>query len=80
MDGSFFNMIEVTLLNDRKMIINAELIEVVEQTPDTIITLTTERKIIVKESAQKIVSRVISYKRRLYKSNFIGSDLEDQAN
>lgn len=73
-------MIEVTLLNDRKMIINAELIEVVEQTPDTIITLTTERKIIVKEAADKIVSRVISYRRRLYNRNFVGSDLEDQAN
>ena len=43
-------MIEVTRLNGTTVLINAELIELVEETPDTVISLTTGRKLIVKES------------------------------
>ncbi|MDD6216670.1 MAG: flagellar FlbD family protein [Roseburia sp.] len=56
-------MIEVTRLNDTKLIINSDLIELVEETPDTVITLTTGRKLIVKESRQDIKNLVKSYKR-----------------
>ena len=42
---------------------NAELIETVEETPDTVVTLTTGKKIIVKESRQMIKNLVILYKR-----------------
>jgi len=59
-------MIEVTSLNDRKFIINAELIERVEETPDCIITLTSGKKIIVKESRQEIKNLVILYKKEVY--------------
>ena len=47
-------LIEVTKLNDDKVLINSELIEIVETTPDTVITLNTGRKLIVKESRQEI--------------------------
>lgn len=47
-------MIELTKLNDIKFSVNPELIEIVETTPDTVITLTTGRKLIVKESRQDI--------------------------
>ncbi|MBQ9438835.1 MAG: flagellar FlbD family protein [Lachnospiraceae bacterium] len=56
-------MIEVTKLNGVKILINAHLIEMVEETPDTVITLTTGRKIIVKESRQDIKSLVKSYRK-----------------
>lgn len=46
-------MIEVTKLNDSKIVVNADLIELIEETPDTVVTLTTGRKIIVKESRQE---------------------------
>ncbi len=59
-------MIEVTRLNDIKVTINADIIEFVEETPDTVITLTTGRKIIVKESARDITESVIAYRRRIY--------------
>jgi len=59
-------MIEVTKLNDEKMIINSELIESVEETPDTVISLSTGRKIIVKESRQEVRNLVILYKRECY--------------
>lgn len=49
---------------------NADLIELVEETPDTVITFTTGRKIIVKESRQQIKSLVKSYKREIMETGF----------
>ena len=59
-------MIELTKLNDIKFSVNPELIEIVETTPDTVITLTTGRILIVKESRQDIKNLVLSYKRKIY--------------
>jgi len=59
-------MIEVTKLNGNKLTINADLIERVEELPDTVITLTTGNKIIVKESRQEIRNLVILYKKEIY--------------
>ena len=59
-------MIEVTRLNDKKLIINAELIERIEESPDTIITLTSGNKIIVKESGQEVKNLVILYKKEIF--------------
>ena len=60
-------MIEVTKLNDIKISINAEMIEMVEEVPDTVVTLTTGKKIFVKESRQKIENLVKSYKRDIFR-------------
>lgn len=59
-------MIELTRLNEVKFSINPELIEIIETTPDTVITLTTGRKFIVKESRQEIKNLVLSYKREIF--------------
>lgn len=59
-------MIEVTRINGVKFSINPELIEVVETTPDTVITLTTGKKLIVKESRQEVKNLVLSYKREIF--------------
>ena len=55
-------MINVTRLNDSKIVINSELIEFVEATPDTIVTLTTGQKILVRESVEEVVDMVKEYK------------------
>ena len=47
-------MVEVTKLNGVKTLINPDLVETVESTPDTVISFTTGRKIIVKESRQEV--------------------------
>ena len=60
-------MIEVTKLNDMKISINAELIETIEEIPDTVVTLTTGKKIFVKESRQKLENLVKSYKRDIFR-------------
>ncbi len=56
-------MIEVTKINGVKILINPHLLEVVEETPDTVITLTTGRKLIVKESRQELKNLVKSYRK-----------------
>ncbi|MCR4588992.1 MAG: flagellar FlbD family protein [Lachnospiraceae bacterium] len=58
-------MIEVTKINGVKILLNEDLIEVVEETPDTVITLTTKRTIIVKESRQDIKNLVKLFKKDL---------------
>ena len=59
-------MIEVTKLNDIKILINPDLIEYVEETPDTVVALTTGRKIIVKESRQEVKNLVKSYRKEIF--------------
>ena len=59
-------MIEVTKYDGTKTLINQDLIEMVESTPDTVITLTTGRKIITKESRQDIDNLVKSYRKEIY--------------
>jgi flagellar protein FlbD len=61
-----FNMIEVTKINGVKVLINPDLIELVEETPDTVVSFTTGRKIIIKESRQDIKDLVKSYRKDIF--------------
>jgi flagellar protein FlbD len=56
-------MIKVTRLNGQLIVLNADLIEFVEEIPDTIISLTTGKKIMVQENAEQIIEKVIAFKR-----------------
>ncbi len=58
-------MIAVTRLNHAPLVLNSDLIEYIETTPDTVITLTTGQKIVVSESAADIVEKVIAFRRLL---------------
>jgi len=60
-------MINVTKLNNIEVTINDDLIETMEETPDTVITLTTGKKILVKENRQEIVNLIKIYKKELFK-------------
>ena len=59
-------MVEVTKINGTKILVNPDLIELVEETPDTVIVFTTGRKIIVKESRQEIKNLVKSYRKDIF--------------
>lgn len=59
-------MIELTKINGQKILVNCDLMELVEETPDTVVSFTTGRKIIVKESRQEIKNLVKSYKRDIF--------------
>jgi flagellar protein FlbD len=59
-------MIRATKLNQAEFYINPDLIEFIEQTPDTIITLTTGVRINVAETARVLIDRIIEYRRQCY--------------
>ena len=50
-------------VQNKKIVINSELIEFIEEIPETVITLTTGKKIIVKERKEEIIELVVNYKR-----------------
>lgn len=54
-------MITVTRLNGSKVTVNVLFIETVEQTPDTVISLTTGNKIVVKETAEEVIEKTRAY-------------------
>lgn len=59
-------MIQITRLNGKQIMINAELIESVEETPDTVITLTNGKKFVAKEQVSEIRSMTIEYKKEVF--------------
>ena len=59
-------MIEVTRINGSKVLINPDLIEIVEETPDTVIAFTTGRKLIIKEGRQEVKNLVKSYRKEIF--------------
>jgi len=58
-------MIAITRLNGSRFVLNAEHIRYVESTPDTMITLTTGERIMVKESVEEVVKKAVEYGRQL---------------
>ncbi len=58
-------MIKVTRLNHQELVINADHIEFVEATPDSVISLVSGKKMVVSESVDEIIKRVIAYKQAL---------------
>lgn len=60
-------MIELTKLNGKTVTVNAEAILTVEETPDTVVSLNTGVKLLVKESRKEITERVILYKKEIFK-------------
>jgi flagellar protein FlbD len=56
-------MIRLTRLNNQPLTVNSDLIMFVEQSPDTVITLVTGEKIVVRESAEEVLARLIEFRR-----------------
>jgi len=56
-------LIRLTRLDGKQFILNADLIEVIDETPDTVITTTTGRRFIVSEKGDEVVKRCIDYRR-----------------
>ena len=58
-------MIHVTRINRVPLVLNSDLIEHIETTPDTIISLTNGQKFMVLESADEVIQRVITFRRQI---------------
>lgn len=58
-------MIALTRLNGSVFTVNAELIETIEQAPDTVIALATGNRYVVRESVDEVVAKVVEYRRKV---------------
>lgn len=58
-------MILLTRLNDKPVVVNAELIKLIESTPDTLITLINGSHMMVRESMEDVVEKAVEYARRI---------------
>jgi len=58
-------MIKLTRLNGSTIVLNCDLIESVEETPDTVITTTSGKKFVVEETIEQIVDKVVQYKGKI---------------
>ncbi|MCB1192685.1 MAG: flagellar FlbD family protein [Leptospiraceae bacterium] len=63
-------MIVVHRLNNSELIINAQHIESIEATPDSVITFSNDKKIIVRESASELVDKIIEYHQKIFQLSF----------
>jgi flagellar protein FlbD len=59
-------VIELTRFNGEKFVLNADLIEMVEATPDTLIRLLHGKKILVKETVEEVVFKAVEYAQRVH--------------
>ena len=58
-------MIRLTRINRQPIILNSDLVEHLESTPDTVITMTSGQKLVVLESTDEIVKRILEFRRAL---------------
>jgi flagellar protein FlbD len=59
-------VISLRRLNNQVIMVNADLIESLEATPDTVVTLTSGNKLLVRDSMEEIQTKIIDFKRRIY--------------
>ena len=59
-------MIALNRLNNQPIMVNADLIETLEATPDTVVTLTSGNKLIVRDTPLEVRAKIIDYKRQIH--------------
>jgi uncharacterized protein YlzI (FlbEa/FlbD family) len=58
-------MIELTRLNGQPLVLNSDLVKLIENAPDTVITLISGEKIVVRETGAQIVEAIVQFRRRM---------------
>ncbi|AWZ48202.1 endoflagellar protein [Clostridiaceae bacterium 14S0207] len=59
-------MIRVTSLNNKEFYLNEDNIEKIEEVPDTVITMSNDKKYLVKENIDEVMERILQFKRRYF--------------
>ena len=54
-------MIRLTRLNGKEFVLNCDLIKMLEETPDTVVTMINGERLVVSETADVVIERVIQY-------------------
>lgn len=63
-------MIQLTRLNSHPVAVNSDLIKFVEQAPDTVITLVNGEKILVRETSDEVLKRIVEFRRSIVQGVF----------
>lgn len=63
-------MIQLTRISGASFVLNAEMVQEIESTPDTIITLTSGKKVMVSESLDAVIDAVVEYRRSIQHPSF----------
>lgn len=69
-------MIILTKINNAPIAVNADLIQYIEETPDTVITMTNDEKLVVQETMAEIIQRIVHYRRLI--EGLVDSEYERQ--
>jgi flagellar protein FlbD len=72
-------MIFLTRFDGTEVVVNSDLIVTVEKIPDTVVTLTTGDRIMVKESVEEVVNRAAAFRHRVLQGPGVRADQQDVA-
>ena len=61
-------MIKLKKINGEEIVVNASLIELIQSTPDTVLTLTSNKKILLMDEVDEVIEKVINYYHKIYSS------------
>jgi flagellar protein FlbD len=73
-------MIQLTRLNGQPLMVNSDLIKFVEKAPDTVLTLVTGEKVIVLESADAVLEKIVAFRRSILAGPIVQSPETTPAN
>ncbi len=59
-------MIALTRLNGQPVMVNSDLIEQIEETPDTVVTLTSGNRLVVRDRMTDVQAKIVEFKRRIH--------------
>ena len=59
------SMIHLTRINRQRLVLNSDLIEQIEATPDTVITMTNGQKLVVADSAEAVIEKIVAFRRSI---------------
>jgi flagellar protein FlbD len=71
-------MIRLTRLNHALMVLNSDLIEHIDVTPDTVITLTTGQILRVRETADEVIGRIVDFRRRVFNPDVVPQEADEE--
>jgi uncharacterized protein YlzI (FlbEa/FlbD family) len=70
-------VIMLTRINGQPMAVNSDMIKLIESSHDTVITLLSGEKVVVCESTEEVIARIISFRRAILSTEPIGSSLQN---
>jgi len=59
-------MIQLTRLNNQPLVVNCDLIKFVEKAPDTVLTLVSGEKIVVREACEEVLAKIVDFRRTIF--------------